>query len=523
MDVERSSFRGSFLPEAVFDELLGLATQRLAVDDAFVLLLGSDRFLGRPPAVATESTLASVHALATAVAAGSTPVVIDAADRTVEGHPELGADVGLEFFLGVPLVGMDGSALGALCAWDSHPRHTTPDDVANLEQYARHALTMIDLHRVGRELEIEREVLVATGHLLEMIVEGAELPTVLDSLALAAEDAIPGTVCSINLLDGTVLREGSSPHLPESSRRAIDGAEIGPLAGSCGTAAYTGRTVIVSDIATDPRWELYRDLVLPHGLRACWSVPIRRPGGQVLGTFALYYREVRVPEQDELDRLARWVNLAEVAISRARDIIGLREAATLDPLTGLVNRAEILRRIVAAQALSLACPAILFVDLDQFKLVNDTLGHAAGDQVLQVVARRLTGCAGPADTVARFGGDEFVVLCPVCEVLADAEALAHSMVEALCHPMTIAGRTLSVSASIGIAMRRQQDAGEFFDLVSDADLAMYAAKRAGRSSVAVFTPGLRAAAAEELTALAGHDGAFDMPFPRRADGALSPE
>ena len=270
------------------------------------------------------------------------------------------------------------------------------------------------------------------------------------------------------------------------------------MAGSCGTAAYTGRTVIVSDIAADPRWSEFRDLALPHGLRACWSVPITGVTGQVLGTFALYYGDIRVPRLDELDRLARWVNLAEVAISRARDITALRAAATLDSLTGLVNRTAVLARIDAAVASSDHSPAVLFVDLDQFKFVNDTLGHAAGDRFLQIVARRLTDCAGPDDTVARFGGDEFVVLSPDCDHSA-AERLARRIIGALHGPMNIDGRTLSLSASVGIAVCQAGEPNENLDLVSDADLAMYAAKRTGRNSIAVFTPHLRAAAADRLS------------------------
>ena len=219
----------------------------------------------------------------------------------------------------------------------------------------------------------------------------------------------------------------------------------------------------------------------------------------MLGTFALYYPDIRVPLQDELDRLARWVNLAEVAISRARDIIALREAATQDPLTGLLNRTAVMARIKTAEAQGRRV-AVLFVDLDQFKFVNDTLGHAAGDQFLQIVAERLTDCAGEQDTVARFGGDEFLVVCPDCAEVAEAEALARKMINALHRPMTISGRTLSLSASVGIALQRPDgETGGLSDLVSDADLAMYAAKRTGRNSVAVFTPHLRAEAADRLS------------------------
>ncbi len=503
---------GDHMPSAVFDDLVALVAQRFSTRRAGVYLLvpegglvavagllddgGPARTVGkgghRAPEV--ERLCAQVVVDKSTLVRSCTP-----ADGTPDGPEHDPAD-DAQFYIGVPLIGGDGTAVGVLCAWDGCRHEPTPDDILALEQFGRHAMTMIELHRVAFELDSEREVLTATGYLLEIIVEGAELPVVLDSLALAAEAAIPGTTCSIHLLDGVALRDGASPHLPESYRAAIGGLEIGPMAGSCGTAAYTGRTVIVSDIATDPRWRHYRGLALPHGLRACWSVPINGPEGRVLGTFALYYREIRVPRLDELQRLARWVNLAEVAISRARDITALRAAATLDSLTGLVNRTSILSRIESAVADVTARPAVLFVDLDQFKFVNDTLGHAAGDQFLQIVAGRLTDCADPTDTVARFGGDEFLVLRPACTGCAEAEALAHRIIRSLHRPMTIDGRTLSLSASIGIALRQESsDPHKHIDLVSNADLAMYAAKRTGRNSVAAFTPQMRAEAADRLS------------------------
>src|SRR5919107_4945498 len=100
--------------------------------------------------------------------------------------------------------------------------------------------------------------------------------------------------------DGKRLTHGAAPSLPQPYREAIDGSEIGPSAGSCGTAAYLGRPVYVTDIATDPLWAAYRDLALPHGLRACWSTPIRHSGGDVMGTFAVYHRSLSSPTRDEI-------------------------------------------------------------------------------------------------------------------------------------------------------------------------------------------------------------------------------
>lgn len=335
-----------------------------------------------------------------------------------------------------------------------------------------------------------------------MILAAAALPEILDTLARALEASLP-TRCSILLLDGAVLHHGAGPSLPRTYLEAIDDVRIGPAVGSCGTAAYTKSTVIVADIAADPRWVKHRQDALAAGLRACWSIPILGPQQQVLGTFAVYYDTVRSPSYEELSTLSRWVNLAELAIIRSGEVASLRAAATVDPLTGLINRAESLRLLERAIENAGAELAVFFLDLDQFKFVNDTLGHAAGDEFLQAVASRLIGCLGPHDTVARFGGDEFLMLCPDICSADQARTFGRRIIAALAEPLPIYGRTVALSVSIGIALHPAHSgpgagAGAG-DLVAEADLAMYSAKRSGRNNIAVFDADLRRQAADRLS------------------------
>jgi GAF domain-containing protein len=134
--------------------------------------------------------------------------------------------------------------------------------------------------------------------------KGEPLESVLDRHLLAVEStAEPDTITSILLLDGTTLRHGAAPRLPLEYRNAINGSQIGPTAGSCGTAAFLGHPVYVSDIANDPLWENYRDLALDHGLRACWSTPIRNSENRLLGTFAVYHQRPRSPTDEELESI----------------------------------------------------------------------------------------------------------------------------------------------------------------------------------------------------------------------------
>jgi GAF domain-containing protein len=143
----------------------------------------------------------------------------------------------------------------------------------------------------------ESEIGVPTERLcrvLELAIADSSLEETLGELIRIVETTSrTGVLGSILLLDGRNLRHGAAPSLPQPYCEAIDGAEIGPVAGSCGTAAFRGKAVFVSDIATDPLWAEFKAIALPHGLRACWSTPIITGGSKVLGTFAMYHREPR--------------------------------------------------------------------------------------------------------------------------------------------------------------------------------------------------------------------------------------
>src|SRR5262252_1500444 len=182
-----------------------------------------------------------------------------------------------------------------------------------------------EITRVNEELRkenVERKraeaLLRAEKRLLEMIAKGNSVSVILDALCRLVEELSKGSLCSILLLDPDDKRlwHGAAPSLPKSYIDAIDGASIGPAAGSCGTAAYRKEPVIVSDIAEDPLWANYRDLALPHGLRACWSTPIVALDGRVLGTFAIYSRELRVPTPQQQNMIEQITDLASIAIER---------------------------------------------------------------------------------------------------------------------------------------------------------------------------------------------------------------
>ena len=134
--------------------------------------------------------------------------------------------------------------------------------------------------------------------------KGEPLESVLERYLMVVEStAESDTLTSILLLDGTTLRDGAAPKLPKSYRDQIDGLQIGACAGSCGTAAFRGHPVYVSDIANDPLWENYRHIAEEHGLRACWSTPIRNSDDRLIGTFAVYHQRPRSPTKAEVESI----------------------------------------------------------------------------------------------------------------------------------------------------------------------------------------------------------------------------
>ena len=150
----------------------------------------------------------------------------------------------------------------------------------------------------------------------EMIDAGTPLSEILSQLVLMIEAQAPEMLCSILLLseDGNHVKHAVAPSLPESYIKVIDGSPIGPKHGSCGTAMFRGKPVVVSDILTDPLWDDYRQYATAIGMRACWSTPIMSSKGKVLGSFAMYYREPRTPDGQERHLTDAATKLATEAI-----------------------------------------------------------------------------------------------------------------------------------------------------------------------------------------------------------------
>ena len=340
------------------------------------------------------------------------------------------------------------------------------------------------------------------NRVLEMIASDAPLAEVLESLVQVIELQSENMVCSVLLLDedGIHIRHGAAPSLPPEYIKAIDGTAIGPRAGSCGTALFRREQVIVTDIQSDPLWEDYRELAGRHGLRACWSNPIFSRQGQPLGSFTMYYRAVRGPRPFEKRLIDLGTRIAGIAIERKHAELHILSMAHNDALTGLPNRAKLhadLAHIIEQARRDRHMAALLFIDLDRFKHVNDSLGHEVGDRLLQAVAGRLQHCLRSGDSVARLGGDEFVICLPKLRSSHEARVVANKVLDALSLIFVVDGHELQIGGSVGISLH-PEDGQDADILLRAADAAMYHAKQSGGGNYQFFNIDLHAAMSKRL-------------------------
>ncbi len=340
------------------------------------------------------------------------------------------------------------------------------------------------------------------NRVLEMIALDAPLEESLCALQACVEAQHEGMLSSVLLLgdDGEHVHSCISPSLPARYMEELRGSRIGPDVGSCGAAMYRREPVVVADIMTDPLWKDYRQLAAEFGLRACWSNPIISGSGKVLGAFAIYYREVRLPETAEQKLIELAVRMAGIAIERKIDEAHIRHMAHHDALTGLPNRLLLedrLRQAIARAARYRTLVAVLFIDLDHFKHINDSLGHHIGDRLLMDVGRRMQDCLREGDSIARLGGDEFVICLAEVSRNRDAAAVAQKIQAALAESFMIEGHALQVGSSIGISLY-PLDGHDAETLMRAADAAMYDAKGKGRANFQFFTPALNVAAQQRL-------------------------
>ena len=345
------------------------------------------------------------------------------------------------------------------------------------------------------------------SYALELLAKNEPLDVILEAIVKGVEQIKPEMLCSILLRDktGKHLGQGIAPSLAEFYNAEIEGIEIGLGVGSCGTAAFTGQRVIVENIQTHPYWSAFKSLAARAELASCWSQPVFSSSGEILGTFAIYHHEISAPGDSDIDIIEQSARLVSIAIEHKQVEDEIKRMAFYDPLTHLPNRRLLLDRFkqaAASMAHSGKGAALLFIDLDKFKALNDSLGHDMGDRLLQQVAQRLTACVRESDTVSRLSGDEFVIILQnlgdeAIVTATQTEFIGTKILASLSQPYQLSSHSYTIYPSIGALLLdgSHQDADVF---LKHADMAMYQAKKAGGNALYFFDPDMQKTITERV-------------------------
>ncbi|MBE9067451.1 EAL domain-containing protein [Leptolyngbya cf. ectocarpi LEGE 11479] len=330
------------------------------------------------------------------------------------------------------------------------------------------------------------------AEILEMIATGKPASEIYPEIALMYEGRHPGLRCSMLELEDGHLMHGGAPSLPKEYCEAVHGLKNGPNVGSCGTSTYTGKRVLVENIETDPKWAKIKHVALPHGMRCCWSEPIKSSSGIVLGAFGMYYNYPALPNEEESNDLKSAARLAGIVMERDHAQKRIRELAYVDDLTRIANRAHFYQNLevsIKRSDRNTSRFGLLYIDLDNFKSVNDSLGHGAGDLLLQEIAKRLQNVAREIDFVARLSGDEFCILVNDIDDDYAAAHVAQRCLDVISRPVELSARKFTPACSIGIA-HYPDDGQDLSTLIKAADTSLYAAKERGKNQYTFYKPEL---------------------------------
>lgn len=376
------------------------------------------------------------------------------------------------------------------------------------------------------------ELLAEQTGLLESIARGAPLQVTLQRIVQMIDHTLQNVCASISTMDPDgAMRVRSAPDVPRDIVTILD--EMSPAAPAARLVRDAEESFVEYDLTSVRQVGRGPAAVFAeHGLLVCRAAPIRLPqSGELLGSLSIFHRDHAAPTPFETELMGRALDLAAIALERHRIETALAHQTSHDQLTGLPNRLMVLERIADSLNRSVrqgVGVAVLLIDLDRFKVVNESIGHAHGDELLRQVAQRLTDAMRPGDTLGRFGGDEFMVVCPRVRDVDVAGRIATRFLGALKEPVHLADAEVHVTASIGIAFDTSGGSTPE-SLVRHADVAMYRAKAQGRNQHVVFHEQVDIEAVERLALeqalrTAVDEGQFELhfqPVVRLQDGRMS--
>ena len=396
---------------------------------------------------------------------------------------------------------------GRLFEWNSRPQFVDGKVAGRVSSF-----------RDISERKRAESLLAAEKEVLEMVVCGTTLQAALEVLGRHVEMLSGQMFCAILFRESSAdgqLMYATGPSLPRAVKDTIvrhgqpcleqifaNAAAQGPLQQHGLSDEFSG---VIEGVASEPAWSGYRDLLARHELQTCFAVSILSSTRQLLGVIVAHYRNAA--DQPRHDRELIWVaaHLTSIAIERRQAEARLQVLAHYDALTLLPNRdlfRDRLQQALARVERHKGLVAVMFLDLDRFKTINDTLGHDAGDSLLREVAARLQRCMRGEDTVARLGGDEFTVILEQIARPEDAATVAGKIVDALAPAIMLDGQETFVTPSIGITIF-PGDSGDSENLLKNADTAMYRVKQEGGNGYRFFTPEMNTLAVGRLETESG--------------------
>lgn len=340
-------------------------------------------------------------------------------------------------------------------------------------------------------MKIETRLSDVLSEFARTVVTDFPIQAILDHLVGRIVEVLPISAAGV-----TLISPGVSPrYVAASNASALRYEQLQSelSEGPCVVAYQTGVPVLVPDLAHDDRFPRFTPRALEEGLRAVFTIPLRQ-GDRPLGALDLYRTTVGALNDEETAAAQTLADVTSAYLVNAEARANLRESVELslksalhDPLTGLPNRTLLRQRLDEVLTRSRASgqtAAILFVDLDDFKRVNDTYGHHIGDQLLIGVGKRLRGLLRPSDTVARLAGDEFVMVAEQPVGSTWIYSMAPRVIGALAEVFVLSGIRVQVGASVGIAVADSPylSALSADELMQEADSAMYRAKGSDRAT-----------------------------------------
>jgi diguanylate cyclase (GGDEF)-like protein len=470
-----------------------LAVERVAdaVEAEVVAILIGGRVaaqVGFPPAGAPRGLLQRI-------AAGEDPIEIDGLGRCRTAAGRLGDDNEMRVVIAragdVPLSGEERALLRGMT-------RVVNMSLGNLRLLKRERAARRASQRQAAEIGERQRLLEALSTVERMIADRAPLPEILDVIVASVAKLVAGDLVGLRLLDPEmpgVLRMAASKGIPLDALEEVARGTAGE--GAAGLALQEDRVVVIDDY---PDHTSAMPVLTRLGVRSAAAAPVRQDGkpvGSLVVASTAVGRRFNEMEREALVAFAEHASLAVTDAARTRQML---HSALHDALTGLPNRAlfsdRLDQRLLGGRRVR-PPTAVLFLDIDALKRINDSLGHLVGDEVLVETARRLTTSVRTEDTVARLGGDEFTVLLDAVDGESEALAIADRLLEAVRQPFVAGGRRLTLTASVGVRLARA-GVDRSADAMRGADLAMYEAKARGGGAVALFHPDLDQRAVRRL-------------------------